>query len=146
MIVGFIYPINSPPYVHMPFFLQLQNVPVSKLHPRHHQYLSGKYCSTIIMNPTKSINMALTIHRVNDTKQSLLIDQHWEVSDPILPCSNLQDLPMHFFGNPEEFIFCFHVWDSGLPLCIAPQGFHFPELVAWCAEHFSLESNSVVSE
>ena len=51
---------------------------------------------------------------------------------------------MHFFNNPEELIICFHVWESGLPLCIIPQVFHFPQLYIWCAYHFSVESNSVI--
>ena len=90
--------------------------------------------------------MALTVHKVNDPEQSLLVDQHWEVFDPILSCSNLQDLPMHFFSNPEELMIHFHVWESGLPLCIVPQVFHFPELVVWCAKHFALDCNSIVLE
>ena len=43
-------------------------------------------------------------------------------------------------------MFWFHVWESILPLCIVPQVFHFPELVVWCAEHFSHDSNSIVYE
>lgn len=53
---------------------------------------------------------------------------------------------MYFFGNPEELIVRFNVWNYGLPLCVFPQVFHFPELAVWCAQHFSLESKSVVSE
>lgn len=54
--------------------------------------------------------------------------------------------PCIFFSNPNELMICFHVWDSGFPLCIVPQVFHFPELVMWCEEHFSPDSNSVVLE
>ena len=90
--------------------------------------------------------MSLTIHKFNDPEQNLLVDQHWEVSDPILSCSNLQDLPIPFFSNPEELMICFHIWESSLHLCIVPQVFHFPELVVWCADHFSPYSNSIVSE
>ena len=81
------------------------------------------------MKSTESINMALIVHRVSDPKKILLIDQHWEVTDPILSNSNFQDLPTHFFGNPKELIVRFHVWNFGLPLCVVPQVFHFPELV-----------------
>lgn len=88
--------------------------------------------------------MALILHRVNDPKQNLLVDQQWEVSNPILSYTNLQDLPIHFFSNPEDFMVRFHVWESNLPLCIVPQVFHFLELVVWCAEHFAPDSNSIV--
>ena len=90
--------------------------------------------------------MALTIHKVNDPKQNPLVDQHWEVSDPNFSCYNLQDLPIHFFSNPKEIMIHFHVWESGLPLCIVPQVFHFLELVICCADHFSLDSKSVFLE
>ena len=33
-----------------------------------------------------------------------------------------------------------------MPLCIVFQTFHFPELVVWCAEHYSPESKTVVSK
>ena len=85
----------------------------------------------------ESINIALTVDRVNDPKQNLLIDQQWEVSDPILLCSNLENLPVFFLSNPEELIVIFPVWELGLPICIVPQVYHFPEWVVWCAEHFS---------
>ena len=94
----------------------------------------------------ESINMALTMHRVNGPMQNLLVYQQWEVSDPILSCENLQDLSIHFFSNLEELMVQFHVWESGLPLFIIPKVLHFLELVIWCAEHFTPDSNSIVSE
>ena len=72
------------------------------------------------MKPIESINMALTVHRVNDPEQNLLIDQHWEVIDTILTHSNFQELPMHFFGNPKELMVRFKVWTSGLLLYVVP--------------------------
>lgn len=67
------------------------------------------------------INMALIVHRINDPEQNLLIDQQiWEVSDPILSCTNLQDLLIHFFSDPKELMVRFYVWESGLPLWIIP--------------------------
>ena len=98
------------------------------------------------MNPTESINMALTIHRINDRKQSLLVNQHWEVFYPILSYTNPQELPIHFFSNLELLMVWFHVWESGLPLFIVPQVFHFPEFVVWRVEHFAPNSSSIVSE
>ena len=98
------------------------------------------------MKPTESINMALIVHRVNDLEQNFLTDQHWEVIDTILTHSNFQEIPMHFFGNPEELMVRLKVLTSGLPLCVVPQVFHFPKLVVWCTEHFSPESKTVVSK
>lgn len=102
--------------------------------------------SKLIINAMECINMDLTVHWVNDPKQSLLVDQQWEVSYPILSYSNLQNLPVFFLSNPEELTLRFCVWESGLPLCIVPQVFHFPELVVWCAQHFATDSNSIVTE
>lgn len=50
----------------------------------------------------ESINMALTVHRVNDPEKNLLVDQQWGISDPILSCSNQELLPVHFLSHPEE--------------------------------------------
>lgn len=41
------------------------------------------------MKAMESIDMALNVSCVNDPEQNLLIDQQWEVSDPILSCTNL---------------------------------------------------------
>ena len=81
------------------------------------------------MNLTESINMQLTVCKVNDPDQNLLTDQHWEVTNTIFSLSNFQELPMHLFGNLEDLIFRFCVWNYGLPICIVPQVFHFPKLV-----------------
>jgi hypothetical protein len=88
--------------------------------------------------------MVLTVHRVNDPEQSLLIDQQWEVSDPILSFLNLHNLPVFVLRNPEELIVRFYVWESSFSLCIVPQVFHFSELVVWYTKHFSTDSNSIV--
>lgn len=94
----------------------------------------------------ESINMALTVHRVNDPDQNLLLDQHWEISDPILSCTNQDQFPILFLSQPNELALIFRVWDSGLPLYIVPQVYHFPKLVIWCAEHYANELRSVVTE
>lgn len=59
---------------------------------------------TWILLGSLSINMDLTLHRVNDPEKNLLVDQQWEFFDPILSCTNLQDLPIHFLINPEELM------------------------------------------
>lgn len=88
--------------------------------------------------------MALIVHRVNDPVQKLLIDQQWEVVDPIFSCSKQEHLPVYFLSNPEELTIKFRVWDSGFPLCIVPQVYHFPELVVWYIELYVNDSKSIV--
>ena len=73
-----------------------------------------------------SINMSLTIHRVNDLDQNLLVDQHWEITDPILSYTNQDKLPILFLNQPDELDLRFQIFDYGLPLCIVPQVYHFP--------------------
>ena len=51
-----------------------------------------------------------------------------------------------FLSQPDELALKFRVWDSGLPLCIVPQVYHFPKLVVWCVEHYSSKSRSVITE
>ena len=94
----------------------------------------------------ESINMVLTMHRVNDPEQNLLVDQQWKVSDPILACSNQEHLPVYFLSIPEELTVRFWVWESSLPLCIVPQVYHFPKLVFWCVEHYANDSRSVITK
>ena len=94
----------------------------------------------------ESINMSLTIHRVNDPDQNLLVDQHWEIVDPILFYTNQDKFPIFFLSQLDELDLRFWILDFGLPLCIVPPAYHFLELVVWCAEHYSNESRSIVTE
>ena len=94
----------------------------------------------------ESINMSLPVYRVNDPDQNLLVDQHWEISDPILSCTNQDKLLVLFLIQPDELALILWVWDSGLSLFIIPQVYHFPELVVWFAENYSNESRSIVTE
>lgn len=94
----------------------------------------------------ESINMALTIHRIHDHEKNLLVDQQWEVLDPILSCSNLENLKVYFLSNLEELTIRFRVWESSLPLCIVPQLYQYPKLVVWCAEHYASDSKLVVTK
>ena len=66
------------------------------------------------------MNLCRTIHRVNDPDQEIIIDQQWEISDPILAYSSQDTLPLHFFSYPDEVANRFHIWVSALPLCIVP--------------------------
>lgn len=73
--------------------------------------------------------MSLTMHKVNDPDQNLLVNQQWDIFDPILSCTNQDHLSVFFLIQSEELTLRFCVWDSGLPLYIVPQVYHFPELV-----------------
>ena len=77
----------------------------------------------------KSINMSLAIHRANDPDQNLLVDQHWEIVDTILSCTNQDKLSILFLSQPNELDLRFRILDFGLPLCIVPQVYHCPESV-----------------
>ena len=50
----------------------------------------------------ESINMSLSVHQVNDLEKNMLVDQQWEVCDPILSYSNQELLPIHILNHPEE--------------------------------------------
>ena len=72
--------------------------------------------------------MSLTIHKVNGPDQNLLVDQQWDIYDPIFSCTNQDLLLVFFLSQPEELTLKFLVWDFGLPLCLVPQVYHFFEL------------------
>lgn len=76
-----------------------------------------------------SCNQILVIHRVSDPNQSDLLDQDWEIFDRILSCTNQEQLPIFFLSQLDEIMKKFKIWESGPPLCIVPQVFHFLELV-----------------
>lgn len=108
--------------------------------------LTGWYnFSLSFLSTMESTNRDITIHRTTDPDQNLLLGQHWEIIDPILSCTN-QEL-LHFFclNQPNEIIHRFKGWESGLPLCIVPQVFHFRELIEWYVVHYSNETKSIVN-
>ena len=94
----------------------------------------------------ESTILDLTVHKIHDHEQNLLINQQWEVSDPILSCYNQELIPIYFLSNPKELTVRFWVWDSGIPLCIVPQVYHFPKLVDWCTKHYAIDSKSVITK
>ena len=55
----------------------------------------------------ESINMDLTIHRVNDPEKNLLVNLQWEIFHPILSCSNQELLMVHFLSKQEELTVIF---------------------------------------
>ena len=83
----------------------------------------------------ESVNKVITLHKFIDLEKTLLLDCHWEVYNPILTCSNQEKLPTFFSTQSDVYFQKFKVWESGLPQCIMPQVFHFPELIDWCVAH-----------
>ena len=90
--------------------------------------------------------MFLMVHRVNDSEQNLLIDEQWEISDPILSCTNQYLISVLCLSQPKDLTLIFLVLDFGLPLCIVPQVYHFPKLVIFHTKHYATDSRSVVTE
>ena len=41
----------------------------------------------------ESVNIVVTLQKVVDPEQNLFLDHHWEIYDPILSCSNEEQLP-----------------------------------------------------
>jgi hypothetical protein len=68
----------------------------------------------------ESVNKSLNIHRVKDLDQNILVDQHWEITDPILSYTNQDKLPVLFLSQLDELALIFRVWDFDLPLFIVP--------------------------
>ena len=66
------------------------------------------------------------LHKMVDPEQNLLLDHHWEIYDPILFCSNQEQLPSYCSTQSNVYFQKFKVWELGMPLCIVPQVFHFP--------------------
>ena len=56
-----------------------------------------------------SMNLCQTVYRIIDPDQEILIDQQWEISDPILACTSQDTLPLQFFSYPDEIANRFHV-------------------------------------
>lgn len=73
-----------------------------------------------------SVNRVVTLHKSIDPEQNLLLNHHWEVYDPIFSCSNQEKLRTFCSTQLDVYFQKFKVWESGSPLCIIPQVFHFP--------------------
>lgn len=74
----------------------------------------------------KFFNKFVTLHKTVDPEQNLLLDHHWEIYNPILSCSNQEQPPTFCLTQFNVYFQKFKVWESGLPLCVVPQVFHFP--------------------
>ena len=92
------------------------------------------------------VNKVVTLHKYVDPKQNLLLAHHWEVYGPILSCSNQEKLPTFCSIQFDVYFQKYKVWESGLPLCIVPQVFHFPELIKWCVAHYLVQTSSIITQ
>ena len=94
----------------------------------------------------ESINKVVSFHKYEDPEQTLLLDHHYKVFDPILSCLNQETL-LSFCSTQWNVHFQkFKVWDSTLPLCVVPQVFNFPKIVGWCASHYSIKNQSIITQ
>ena len=57
----------------------------------------------------ESHNQILSFHRIFDPDQTILLDQHWEMFDPILSCANQEILPAFFLNQTNEINMKFKV-------------------------------------
>ena len=92
------------------------------------------------------VNKVVSLHKYEDPKQNLLLDYHYEVFDPILSCSNQENLSSFCSTQSNVYFQKFRVWESTLPLCVVPQVFNFHEIVNWCASHYSIQTQWVVTQ
>lgn len=82
--------------------------------------LGLKYFHLNFVLAMESVNRFITIHKIVDLEQNLLLDHHWEVYDPILSCSNQEKLPTFCSTEYDVYFQKFKVWELGIPLCIIP--------------------------
>ena len=73
-----------------------------------------------VLSIIEAYNRALIVHRVSDPNQNNLLDQRWEIFDPILSCTNQQLLPTFFLNQSDEITSKFKIRESGLSLCVVP--------------------------
>lgn len=94
----------------------------------------------------ESVNRVVTLHKYVDPEQNLLLDHHWEVYDPIFSCSNQEQLLTFHPTQSDVYFQKFKVWESGLPLCIVPQVFHFPNVIDWYVAQYLAQTRYIVTQ
>ena len=94
----------------------------------------------------ESINKVVPLHKYEYPEQNLLLDHHYEVFYPNLSCSNKEKFSSFYLTQSNVHFQKFKVWDSTLPLCVVQQVFNFPEIVDWCASHYSVQNQSVITQ
>ena len=77
----------------------------------------------------ESVNKFVSLHKSEDPEQTLMLDSHYEVFDPILSCSDQEKLPHFCSSQTNNHFQKFKIWDSTLPLYVVPQTFNFPEII-----------------
>ena len=92
------------------------------------------------------VNKSISLHKSTDLEQNLLLDNHYEVFDPILSCSNQEKLPLFCSSQTNEHFQKFKIWDMTLSLYVVPQTFNFPEIIDWYGSHYSIQNQSIISQ
>ena len=88
----------------------------------------------------ESVNKSISLHKSEDPEQTFLLDNHYEVFNPILSCSNQEKLPLFYSSQTNKHFQKFKIWDSTLSLCVVSQNFNFPEMIDWCDSHYSTQN------
>ena len=94
----------------------------------------------------ESVNKVVSLHKSEDPKQILLLDNHYEVFNPILSCSNQEKMTSLCSTQLNVHFQKFKVWDSTLPLYVIPQVFSFLDIIDWCASHYSVQNQPVITQ
>lgn len=113
----------------------------------HFEQASNTNSTHFIKSSTsmESINKSIFLHKSTEPKQNLLLDIHYKVFDPILSCSHQEKLPLFYSSQMNEHFQKFKIWDLALSLCVVPQDFNFPKIIGWCASHYSVQNQSIIS-
>lgn len=99
-----------------------------------------------VLSTMEAYNSTLTVHRVSDPNHTNLLEQHWEIFDLILSCTNQQFLPTFLLNQSDEITSKFNIRELGFPLCVVSQVFHFQELIVWCDKNYSNSTRWVIIE
>jgi hypothetical protein len=92
------------------------------------------------------VTKSISLHKSEDPEQTFLLDCHYELFDLILSCSNREKLPHFCSSQTNEHFQRFKIWDSSLSLCVVPKTFNFPEIIDWCASHYSVQNQSIITQ
>ena len=92
----------------------------------------------------ESINNVVSLHKSKYPKQTLMLDNHYGVFDPVLSCSNQEKITSFSSTQTNIHFHKFKIWDSAFPLCVVPQVFNFPKTIDWCASHYFVQNQSII--
>ena len=92
------------------------------------------------------VNKFVSLNKFKDPEKTLLLDNHYEVFDPILSCSNQEKLPYFCSSQINDHFQKLKIWDLSLLLCVVPQVFNLPKIIDWCASHYSMQNQLIITQ